>query len=79
MHAIVHQVSLSADFTCGAVAPRALVSELFDDPATGVRKGNFLYVVLSKFGVAADDVATTSYEIVRVDRDGGEYACSVVE
>ena len=71
-----HQVALSADLTCGSVLPRALMSEFFDEPATAVLKGNSLYTVTAKFFVAPEDVATTSYEIVRTDRDGGEVVCS---
>ena len=52
------------------------MSEFFDEPATAVRKGNSLYTVTAKFFVAPEDVATTSYEIVRTDRDGGEVVCS---
>ena len=40
-----------------------------------MRKGNSLYAVNAKFGTADEDVATTPYEIVRVDRDDGELAC----
>ena len=72
------QISLSADLTCGFVVPRALTSVLFDTPTTAVRKGNSLYAVNAKFGVAEEDVPTTEYEIVRVDRDSGEYVCTSV-
>lgn len=67
---------LSADLTCGSVLPRALKSEVFDEPATTVRNGNSLYTVTRKFFVPPEDVATTSYEIIRTDRDGGEVVCS---
>lgn len=40
-----------------------------------MRKGNSLYTVNAKLDVAEEDIATTAYEIVRVDRDGGELAC----
>ena len=69
------QVSLSADLSCGFVSPRFLYSELFDFPGTTARKGNSLYTLQSKFGVAPEDVATTPYEIIRTDRDSGEFAC----
>lgn len=57
------------------MAPRALTHPLFDFSTTAMRKGNSLYAVSAKANVAEEDVATTSYEIVRVDRDGGEMAC----
>lgn len=68
---------LSADFTCGFVSPVSLKSDLFDSPTTAIRKGNSLYVVQAKFSVALEDSAMTPYEIVRVDRDAGEYNCTV--
>eukprot|EP00904_Undaria_pinnatifida_P000569 jgi/Undpi1/10512/HiC_scaffold_29.g12962.m1 len=71
----ITEVSLSADLTCGSVLPRVLGNDNFDYPATTVRKGNSFYTVMSKFGVAEEDVSTTSYEIVRTDRDSGVYAC----
>ena len=57
------------------MAPRALSNPLFDTQTTAMRKGNSLYAVNVKFGVANEDIATTAYEIVRVDRDKGELAC----
>ncbi|CAN0243167.1 unnamed protein product, partial [Ectocarpus sp. 8 AP-2014] len=69
------EVSLAADLSCGSLAPRALSNPLFDTQTTAMRKGNSLYAVNAKFGVAAEDVATTAYEIVRVDRDSGELVC----
>lgn len=72
----MEQIYLSPDLTCGYVAPRGLTSELFDSPTTAARKGNSLYVVNAKFAVPEEDRPTTSYEIVRVDRDAGVYACS---
>lgn len=72
------QVSLSPDFSCGSVAPRVLTSELFDMPTTAARMGNSLYVVSAKFGVPEEDRPTTAYEIVRVDRDSGEFNCTAV-
>ncbi|CAM9436774.1 unnamed protein product [Laminaria digitata] len=74
-HTQITEVSLSADLSCGFVSPHVLVNEHFDFPATTARKGNSLYTVMSKFEVAPEDVATTPYEIVRTDRDGGEYLC----
>lgn len=74
-HTQIVEVSLSADLSCGSVSPRVLVNEYFDFPATMVRKGNSFYTVMSKFGVAAEDIPTTAYEIVRSDRDGGVYMC----
>ncbi|CAN0084079.1 unnamed protein product [Hapterophycus canaliculatus] len=68
------KVALSSDLSCGTVV-RNFTSDYYDFPATAVRKGNSLYYVNGKFGVAEEDVASTSYEIVRVDRDGGEDAC----
>ena len=70
------QVSLSADFSCGFVSPIILKSDMFDNPTTAMRKGNSLYVVQAKFTVPDDEKATTAYEIIRVDRDGGEYNCT---
>ena len=52
------------------------MSELFDQPTTAIRKGNSLYTVIGKFFVAPEDVATTSYEIVRTARDDGEVVCT---
>ena len=63
------QVSLSADLTCGTVV-RTLRNDFFDQPSTAVRKGNSLYVVMFKFDTPTEDTPTTTYEIVRVDRDG---------
>lgn len=70
------QISLSEDLSCGSVAPRGLTNVLFDTPTTAGRKGNSLYAVNGKFNVAEEDVPTTEFEIVRVDRDGGEYMCT---
>eukprot|EP00903_Cladosiphon_okamuranus_P016257 g14994.t1 len=67
----IHEVSLSPDLSCGSVVPRSLASPLFDTQSTAMRKGNSLYAVNAKFGTADEDVATTPYEIVRVDRDDG--------
>lgn len=69
-------MSLSADLTCGYVFPRALTNTMFDTPTTAMQKGNSLYDVNAKFGVAEEDRAGTAYEIVRVDRDDGEFACA---
>lgn len=74
-HLPTAQISLSPDFTCGSVAPRVLTDPMFDNCTTGMRKGNSLYVVSAKFSTPPEDIPTTSYEIVRVDRDDGEYAC----
>lgn len=63
------QVSLSTNLSCGTVV-RALENDLFDEPSTAVRKGNSLYAVMFKFFTPAEDVETTAYEVVRVDRDG---------
>lgn len=63
------QVSLSADLSCGTVV-RTLKNDLFDQPSTAVRKGNSLYAVMFKIDTPAEDVPTTTYEVVRVDRDG---------
>ncbi|CAM9764608.1 unnamed protein product [Ectocarpus sp. 12 AP-2014] len=71
----IWEVSLAANLTCGSLAPRSLSNPLFDTQTTAMRKGNSLYAVNAKFGVAAEDVPATAYEIVRVDRDSGELAC----
>ncbi|CAN0166681.1 unnamed protein product [Ectocarpus sp. 6 AP-2014] len=71
----IYEVSLSADLSCGSVATRTLSNPLFDRQTTAMRKGNSLYAVNAKLDVAEEDIATTAYEIVRVDRDGGELAC----
>ena len=72
------QVALSADFTCGFVSPVFLTSDMFDTPTTAMRKGNSLYVVQAKFGVPFEERAMTSYEIIRVDRDAGEFNCTAM-
>lgn len=69
-------MSLSADLSCGSVSPRGLTNEYFDFPSTMVRKGNSLYTVMAKFGVATEDIASTPYEIIRTDRDGTGFVCS---
>eukprot|EP00904_Undaria_pinnatifida_P006177 jgi/Undpi1/268/HiC_scaffold_1.g00264.m1 len=74
----IKQVTLSADLSCGAVIPRVLTNELFNNPTTAARKGHSFYVVNAKFGVPEEDRSTTAYEIVRVDRDSGEYNCSAL-
>lgn len=66
---------LSPDLSCGFLVPRALKSDLFDVPTTACRKGNSLYAVNAKFGVSEEDRPMTEYEIIRVDRDEGVYAC----
>lgn len=71
-------MTLSADLSCGAVIPRVLTNELFNNPTTAARKGHSFYVVNAKFGVPEEDRSTTAYEIVRVDRDSGEYNCSAL-
>ncbi|CAM9696372.1 unnamed protein product [Ectocarpus sp. 13 AM-2016] len=71
----IWEVSLAANLTCGSLAPRSISNPLFDVQTTAMRKGNSLYAVNAKFGVAAEDVPATAYEIVRVDRDSGELAC----
>ncbi|CAN0371531.1 unnamed protein product [Pylaiella littoralis] len=72
------EVSLSADLSCGSIAPRVLKNTRFDRPTTAMRKGNSLYAVNAKFDVAEGDRPNTAYEIVRVDRDSGELACNAV-
>ncbi|CAN0538015.1 unnamed protein product, partial [Scytosiphon promiscuus] len=62
------QVSLSPDLSCGSVLPRVQVNEYFDFPTTTVRKGNSFYTVMMKFGLPAEDIPTSSFEIVRTDR-----------
>ncbi|CAN0504744.1 unnamed protein product, partial [Scytosiphon promiscuus] len=69
------KVALSGDLSCGTVV-RNLTSTYYDFPATAVRKGNSLYYVNGKFGLPEEDVASTPYEIARVDRDGGEDTCA---
>ncbi|CAB1114960.1 unnamed protein product [Ectocarpus sp. CCAP 1310/34] len=66
------EVPLAANLSCGSLAPRALSNPLLDTQTTSMRKGNSLYAVNANFGVAAEDVATTAYKIVRVDQDSGE-------
>ncbi|CAM9700792.1 unnamed protein product [Ascophyllum nodosum] len=69
------EVALSSDLSCGSVV-RNLTSEYFDDPSTAMRKGASLYAVNAKFGTTSiNGVATTPFEIVRVDRDAGDGAC----
>lgn len=75
---IPEQVYLSADLSCGVTSPRPLTNDLFDFPTTAARKNNALYIVNAKFSVAEQDVPTTEYEILRVDRDGSAYNCSSV-
>lgn len=72
------QVSLSADLSCGSISPRALTNPLLEQATTAMRKGNSLYAVSGKFDVPEEDRPNTTYEIARVDRDGGELACDVV-
>ncbi|CAM9316699.1 unnamed protein product [Ascophyllum nodosum] len=74
----IREVALSADFTCGFVSPVFLTSDMFDTPTTAMRKGNSLYVVQAKFGVPFEERAMTSYEIIRVDRDAGEFNCTAM-
>ncbi|CAM9667174.1 unnamed protein product [Scytosiphon promiscuus] len=71
----ISEVSLSPNATCGSVAPRVLTNPLFDSPTTAMRKGNSLYAVSAKFSTPEEDIPATSYQIVRVDRDEGVYAC----
>ncbi|CAM9898713.1 unnamed protein product [Scytosiphon promiscuus] len=70
----ISEVALSGELSCGTVV-RNLTSTYYDFPATAARKGNSLYYVNGKFGVPEEDVPSTPYEIVRVDRDGGEDTC----
>lgn len=60
------------------MAPLALKSALFDNPTTAIRKGDSIYAVSIKLGVAEDDRSSTAYEIVRVDRDSGKIAYTAV-
>ena len=56
---------------------RNLTNEYFDDPSTAVLKGNSLYTVNAKFATKVlngEDI--TPFEILRVDRDSAEGACS---
>lgn len=71
----ITEISLSLDRTCGFVAQRKLNSDLFNNPTKMMRKGNSFYVVNTKFEDANQGLATTPYEIVRVDRDDGQYEC----
>lgn len=57
------------------MAQRKLNSDLFNNPTKMMRKGNSFYVVNTKFEDANQGLATTPYEIVRVDRDDGQYEC----
>ena len=72
------KVALSGDLTCGFVSPILLTSDMFNSPTTAMRKGNSLYVVQAKFSVPAEETAMTPYEIIRVDRDAGEYNCTAM-
>lgn len=74
----VQKITLSPDLSCGYINPRPLANPLFDVQTTMIRKGNSLYVVNAKFGTDDADVATTPYEILRVDRDDGELVCTDV-
>lgn len=58
------------------MAERTLRSEYFNVPTTADRQYNGIYAVNAKFGTATEDVPNTAYEIVRVDRDGGEMDCT---
>ncbi|CAN0559254.1 unnamed protein product, partial [Ectocarpus sp. 12 AP-2014] len=51
------------DLSCGSVARRALSHPMFDTQTTAMRKGNSLYTVNAKFGVAEENVDTTANEI----------------
>ena len=55
--------------------PRAMKSDLFNNPTKMLRKGNAFYAVNAKFEELAQERTTSSYEIIRVDRDSGEYDC----
>lgn len=70
-----YQISLSGDWTCGTVT-RVYTSELFNTPTTAGRINNGIYTVNAKFGTANEDISTTAYEIVRIDRDDAEAICS---
>lgn len=69
------QISLSPDLSCGSVAQRELKNDLLNNPTKMMRKGNAFYLVNTKFEDANQGLATTPYEIIRVDRDSGEYEC----
>lgn len=60
------------------MAERTLRSEYFNVPTTADRQYNGIYAVNSKFGTPIEDIPTMSYEIVRVDRDGGEMDCTAI-
>ena len=57
------------------MAQRELKNDLFNNPTKMMRKGNSFYVVHTKFGDDNQVLETTPYEIVRVDRDSGDYEC----
>lgn len=75
----VPQISLSADLSCGSVAQRKLKNDLLNNPTKMMRKGNSFYLVNTKFEDDNQGLATTPYEIIRVDRDSGEYECPLDE
>ena len=64
------QVSLSQDLSCGTVVRTFMDDVLDDQPATAVRKGNSLYVIIFRNTTPFEDIPNTPYEIYRVDRDG---------
>eukprot|EP00752_Nemacystus_decipiens_P005253 g4767.t1 len=70
----VVEVLLSADLSCGTIT-RRLVNELFNDPATALRKGNSIWTTISMWSIPADDIATTQFQLVRVDRDSAVSEC----
>eukprot|EP00904_Undaria_pinnatifida_P006166 jgi/Undpi1/267/HiC_scaffold_1.g00263.m1 len=71
----ITEIALSPDLTCAHVMPRAMKSDLFNNPTKMLRKGNAFYAVNAKFEELAQKRTTRSYEIIRVDRDSGEYDC----
>lgn len=70
------QIALSEDLSCGAVLPRVYISDLFDAPTTLARKYNGLYVVNAKLATDPADIPSTSYQVLRLNRDDGLYVCS---
>eukprot|EP00752_Nemacystus_decipiens_P018569 g16648.t1 len=70
----VVEVLLSADLSCGTIT-RRLENEFFNDPATALRKGNSIWTTVSMWAVQGEDIATTQYQLVRVDRDSAVSEC----
>ncbi|CBJ33771.1 superoxide dismutase [Ectocarpus siliculosus] len=71
----VVEVLLSEDLSCGTIT-RRLSNEFFNDPATALRKGNSMWTTISMWAVSGEEIATTQYQLVRVDRDSAVSECA---